>query len=119
LTTDAGSVALGARVSSDTAIVRNGGLAVTATAAACALVSGAVRLTFGFGDAGLPAMIDAMKTVSWFAPVSITSRSPAARPVVLPSRIAVAPAAAAWLRPPVTFATAPSTEMLPDESTAR
>jgi len=37
-----------------------------------------------------------MVTVSWSAPVPIVSWSPAARPFVLCSRIAVAPAEAGW-----------------------
>ena len=49
----------------------------TATAAACAFASGAVRLTFGAGAAGAGVMSDAIVAVSCAAPVSISSVSPA------------------------------------------
>ena len=87
----------------------------TAAFAACAFASGAVSVTLGAGDGGsgrhdrrdrrhlLGARID-------------QSRSPALRPVVLVSRTAVAPAAAAWLR--VVFVVAPR-EKFPELSTAR
>src|SRR3954447_16299777 len=84
---------IGAFESIITLIERKGGVAVTATFAACAFASGADRTTFGAGDAGAGVGMLAIVTVSWAAPVSITRTSPTARPVVLVSRIAVAPAA--------------------------
>ena len=60
--------------------------------------------------------IVAIFAVSWPAPVSITSVSPAPRPVVLVSRTAVAPAAAAGFS--VVFVVAPRV-MFPALSTAR
>src|SRR4051794_3145106 len=70
-----------------------GACATTAAPAACALASGVVTVTFGLGAAGAGVITPAMVAVSWLAPVSMVSLSPAARPVVLASRIAVAPAA--------------------------
>ena len=63
--------------------------------AACAFVSGGRSVTFGFGEAGAGVRIVAIFTVSALAPVSMTSLSPTARPLVLASRTAVAPTAAA------------------------
>ena len=65
------------------------------TPLACASVSGAVRLTFGAGDAGFGVTTDAIVRRSWFAPVSTEMTCPARSPVVLETRTAVAPAGAA------------------------
>ena len=66
----------------------------------------------GAGEGGFGVTMLAIVKVS----VPITRMSPAERPVVLESRIAVAPAAAAWFR--VVFVVAPR-ERFPDVSTAR
>ena len=116
LTTVAGSAAVGGWVSIGTAIVRYGGKAWTAVLAACAFVSGEARLTFGAGDGGAGVTSDAIFTVSALSPVLMTSSSPAARPFVLASRTAVAPAAAAWLS--VVLAATPRA-VLPAASVAR
>src|SRR4051812_10717308 len=99
-----------------TLIERYGGIAWIAALAACALVSGDASVTFGAGEAGAGVMIVAIFTVSELAPVSITSASPAARPLVDARRIDVAPTAAAWLS--VAAAATPA-ETLPAASSAR
>src|SRR3954468_15808434 len=97
LTTEAGNVAVGAVRSIWTLIVRKPGNTATGAFAACAFVSAGEIVTFGFGEAGAGVTIEAILTVSRLSPVSMTSSSPTTRPVVLARRIAVAPAAAAWL----------------------
>ena len=109
-------VATGPCVSICMVMVLKNDVAATGDPAACAFASGAVSVTFGAGAGGAGVTIVAIVAVSCAAPVPMTSSSPALRPVVLCSRIAVAPAAAAWLS--VVFVVAPR-EMLPELSIAR
>src|SRR5512134_3328412 len=104
-----GQLASGGTVSMRAAIVWNACVETTGVPAAYAFTSGVARLTFGLGDGGFGETMPAIQTVSWVAPVPITSRSPAERPVVLERRIAVAPAAAAWFK--VVFEEFPSDEL--------
>ena len=67
----------------------------TDAAFACASASGWVSVTFGAGEAGFGVTTVAIVRRSWFAPLSIEMTAPGTSPVVLATRIADAPAAAA------------------------
>jgi hypothetical protein len=109
-------VATGPSVSICAVMVLNNDVAATGSPALWALASGAFSVTFGAGAGGAGVTIVSIVAVSCAAPVPMSSSSPGLRPVVLCSRIAVAPAAAAWLS--VVFVVAPR-EMLPELSIAR
>src|SRR5262249_42188401 len=122
LPTAPGKVTTGGTVSIGTAIVRYCGVGACATIAAfaaCAFVSAGVMLTLAAGAAGAGGSRGRVVPAPRVSPVSIVSLSPAARPVVLARRIAVAPAAEAALSVVLAAAGVTPLATLPAASSAR
>ena len=118
--TPVGHAAVGAFVSIRIGKSRYCAYGCTTVAAAWSNFVGDCSVTFGAGEAGAGDGIDAIRTVSRVAPIgSSTSSSPTARPVVLASRSAVAPAVAAWLSPPLMMPPGRPGDTLPAASIAR
>ena len=120
IATAAAIAAVGTRVSILIGTLRYCVNGCTAVAAAWPCCSGDVQRDVRRRRGRAGDGIVAIRTVSRVPPLgSSTSSSPTARPVVLVRRMAVAPAAAAWLRPPLITPPGVPRATLPAASMAR